>query len=90
MGIFRRLLGINELERRIERLERKVSALEGKKGEIEDELLELLSKPMTTRQLAKMTGKSRAYISLVLNRLEREGRIREVGRKKRQVLYQRV
>jgi len=56
----------------------------------EREILKALKGRMTTSQIAKKLGKSRSWISLLLNKLEREGKVKEAGKKGKAVLYEKI
>ena len=100
MCLIRRWLGIEELERRFAALESEVKKLAGPKAPgpemripsrgLDERILGLLASPKTTRQLADELGMSRTWISLALNELERGKKVKEVGKRGRAILYQRV
>ncbi len=52
------------------------------------EILKALVGQMTTRQVAKKIGKSRSWVSLLINRLEKEGKVVEAEKKGKKVLYE--
>jgi len=95
------ILGINRLERRmskrLRRIEERLLVLENHRSKPETvakdvkKILDALSsKDMTTSELAKELGKHRSWISLLLNRLERDGKVKEVGKKGRAIVYSRI
>ncbi|MGM5483045.1 MAG: hypothetical protein ACQESF_06275 [Nanobdellota archaeon] len=55
-----------------------------------NDILKALKKPMTTTDLAEKLDKHRSWISLLLNRLEREGKVVEARRKGREIVYAKV
>jgi len=82
------------LEKRIIRLEKlskrrfktKVETIK----ENEREVLGVLKGKMTTTEIAKKLKASRTWVSLLLNKLEREKKVKEVGKKGRSVLYEKL
>jgi|TARA_B100001964_G_C13872937_1_gene439544 uncharacterized membrane protein len=96
--LFKKLLGISDLEARISELSQKVDNLEkvvkskrvAKKEtwvEEKKEVLKALTGRMTTNQLAKKLGQSRSWTSTVLNKLQREGKVVEAEKRGKKVLY---
>jgi len=53
-------------------------------------LLLALDTPQTTKQLAERLDLSRSYTSTLLNRLEKTKKVKESGRRGREVVYKRV
>ncbi|MBN2250720.1 MAG: hypothetical protein JW724_01425 [Candidatus Altiarchaeota archaeon] len=97
MALFDGLLGLRELKEKITGIESRIEALEALIEPDYDSLLEgeekvygFLEEPLTTQEVALRTGKSRSWASLILNRLERTGTVREAGRKGKELLYERV
>jgi len=95
--MFRRILGISKLEKRIARLEKAVSDLQKKHSPKKEtiakdmrRILKALDKDMTTRELASLLNKHRSWISLLLNKLEREGRVIEVDKRGREIVYTKI
>jgi|TARA_B100001971_G_C18235318_1_gene566720 DNA-binding transcriptional ArsR family regulator len=97
MKLLKSLLGIEELEKRMSNVENKIKKLEklhiARIEIIEDEgrkILGVLTKPLTTSQIAKKLGKSRSWVSSLVNKLERENKVKEAGKKGRSVLYKKA
>ena len=91
MGILDGLVGIKELEKRVTEIERRLDRLEERHlteaDKDKERVLELLDDPKTTNELAKILGKKRSWVSKILNELERENRVKELGKKDRKDLY---
>jgi len=97
MGIFDGLLGIEEMKTRMDDLESRMETIETfvepdikRLEESEEEVLQVLNEKMTTREMASKLQQSRSFTSLLLNRLERKGKVREAGRSGRELLYERI
>jgi len=97
MGIFDGILGLEEMRTRMENLESRMESIETfiepdihRLEESEEEVFQALEKQMTTEEVASKLGKSRSMASLILNRLEKKGRVIETGRKGREILYKRI
>lgn len=97
MGFLDSLLNVGELKAKIDELESRIAVLESvvspdvdKLEQRESMVLDVLTEPMSTEEVASAVYKSRSWASLVLNRLERNGKVREAGRRGRQLLYERV
>jgi len=97
MVSFKKLLGIDALEKRVDKNERLLKQiLDRMEGdEVADEviaarILEILEKPLTTDEIAGLIGKSRERTSFILNRLEDEKKVKEHRKKGRKLLYVRV
>jgi len=94
MGILDSLVGIRKLEERVTKLERRVDILEKaclpKSERNKLQVIELLDEPKTTDEVAKMLGITRSWASKILNELEREGRVKELGKREKKDLYVRV
>lgn len=99
MRFLKSLLGIdeleNKLEKRIDSIETKIKKLEklhlARVEVIEKEerkILNVLTKPLTTSQIAKKLGKSRSWVSSLINNLEREGKVVETKKIGKKILYQ--
>ncbi len=92
--IIKKVLGIEDLEQKVSRLSEDMEELKAKIKETtrdeQAELLDALEGRMTTSEIAEIVGKSRSWTSFLLNKLERTGRIREAGKKGREVLYERA
>jgi len=57
----------------------------------EEQILSLLEKPMSTQEIAKSFDRSRSWASKILNKLEREGKVKELKRGERKpILYAQV
>lgn len=96
MGIFDGILGLEEMRTRMENLESRMESIETflepdihRLEESEQEVFQALEKQMTTEEVASKLGKSRSLASLLLNRLERKGRVREAGWRGKELLYER-
>ncbi len=88
---------IDENKEKIKSLEKEIKELKSlhpsgikKLNKYEQNVLKLLKKPMTTKEVAKKLKKSRSWTAFVLNQLEREGKVKENGKKGREVLYERM
>jgi len=97
MGIFDGILGLKKTEERLSRLEERLDAVEElleeehqASEEFRKEIIDLLSEPRTTSEIAEKLGRSRSWTSIILNLLEREGKVRESGKKGRELLYARI
>ena len=91
--MWKKFLGLVGVKR-FNKLKRKVDKLEDSENvesiSIEEkQILKVLNKKMTTSEIAKKLGKSRSRISSYLNGLEKKGKVKEVGKKCREVLYAR-
>jgi len=96
MGLFDGIFG-SKSDERFSSLEERVAALEELMDEeyetsekFRKEILDFLSEPKTTSEIAKKLNKSRSWTSYVLNRLEKKGKVREKGMRGREILYERV
>jgi len=96
MGLFDGIFG-SKTDDRLSELEERVAALEELMDEeyktsekFRKEILDFLSEPKTTSEIAEKLGKSRSWTSYVLNRLEKRGKVREKGMRGREILYERV
>lgn len=93
------------LELRLDRLEgsdkidniyRRLEALEKKKlrpetlSRYKKMVLDTMKGSVTTSQIAERLNWSRSWASTILNRLEKEGKVRESGKKGRELLYERT
>jgi len=97
MGIFDGILGLEEVKTRLNNLESRVESMEAflepdihRLEESEQEVFQALEKQMTTEEVASKLGKSRSLASLILNRLEKKGRVKEAGWRGRELLYESV
>jgi len=97
MGIFDGILGLEEVRTRLDNLESRVESIEvflepdiHRLEESEQEVFQALDKVMTTEEVASKIGKSRSLASLVLNRLEKKGKVRESRWRGKELLYERV
>jgi len=97
MGLFDGLLGLKRIEDRLSRMEERLGAVEElledeykPSEEFKKDILEFLSEPRTTAEIANRLGKSRGWTSIILNILEKKGRVKESGRRGRELLYERV
>jgi len=96
MGIFD-FLTDKGLEKRVKRLEEDVGTLKAMNmneytsfAKNRGQILAVLKEPMTTQEVATRMGLSRSRTSVILNQLEREGKLKEVGKRGREDLYARV
>jgi len=97
MGLFDGILGLEEMRAKMDNLESRVESIEvslepdiHRLEESEEEAFQALEGTMTTDELASKMDKSRSFTSLLLNRLERKGKVREVKWRGRELLYARV
>ncbi|MBU4266603.1 MAG: hypothetical protein L6243_05925 [Candidatus Altiarchaeales archaeon] len=97
MPILGDILGLSEIRDRLKRVEERLDSLESfVKPEIEhlekgeDKILAVLDKAKTTKEVASALGMSRSWTSMVLNLLEKKGRVREKEMRGREILYERV
>ena len=86
------MLGIGELNARIERLEDRVKALEESSQSTIDRdksrILDIVEKkPMTVIEVAQKLRRHRSWTYLLLNQLEREGKIKEEGEREGETVY---
>jgi len=96
MGLFDGIFG-SKTDDRLGKLEERVAALEELMDEeyktsekFRKEILDFLSEPRTTSEIAEKLDKSRSWTSYVLNRLEKTGKVREKGMRGREILYERI
>lgn len=92
MELIKSLLGIKQLEERILNLEKEINKnknIKEHKLESEDKIkiLLILKEPMTTMEIAKKLNKGRSWTSELLNRLERERKVKEIKKKGKTILY---
>jgi len=97
MGLFDSIFGSKNTEERLSQLEGRVEAIEDLLEEgyrppedLQKMVLDILTEPKTTLEIAEELGKSRSWTSYVLNRLEKKGRVREKEMRGREILYERV
>jgi len=81
---------LDDLESRVESMEAFLEPDIHRLEESEEEVFQALEKQMTTEEVASKLGKSRSLTSILLNRLEKKGKVREAGRRGRELLYERV
>ncbi|MBU4202169.1 MAG: hypothetical protein KKE96_04670 [Candidatus Altiarchaeota archaeon] len=91
------ILGLNEIRDRLKRVEERLDNMENfVKPEIEylekgeEKVLAVLDKAKTTKEVASALGMSRSWTSMVLNLLEKKGKVREKDMRGREILYERV
>ncbi len=91
------IFGLEKIKTRLDKLEKRVANIESlleeeytPTQETEDEILSLLQKPKTTDEIASLIKLSRSRTSFIINKLEKEGKAREVGKKGREILYKRT
>jgi len=88
------LLGIGKLEKEITLNKKKIKSLEKfhykKSNNEENEVLQVLKGKMTTREISKKLNKSRSRISFILNQLEKNKKVKESGKKGREILYEKI
>ena len=92
MELIKSLLGIKQLEERILNLEKEINKTKNiKEHKLESEdkikILLILKEPMTTMEIAKKLNKGRSWTSELLNRLERERKVKEIKKKGKTILY---
>ena len=86
------MFGINELNAKVEKLEDRIKALEeGSQNTIEKDkyrILDILGKkPMNVIEVAQKLRRHRSWTYLLLNQLEREGKIKQEGKKDGEIFY---
>ena len=96
MGLFDGIFG-SKTDDRLSSLEERVGTLEELMDEeyktsekFRKEILDFLSEPRTTSEIAEKLDKSRSWTSMVLNLLEKKGKVREKEMRGREILYERV
>ena len=91
------ILGLNDIRERLKRVEERLDTLENfikpeieylEKGE--EKVLAVLDKAKTTKEVASALEMSRSWTSMVLNLLEKKGKVREKEMRGREILYERV
>jgi len=92
MSFLSQMLGIEELNAKIERLEERVKALEeGSQSTINRDkarILDILEKkPLNTVEVAQKLRRHRSWTYLLLNQLEREGKVKEDGKREGETVY---
>lgn len=97
MGLFDGLFGSKGSDERLSRLEERVKAIEElieeehqDTKELQGKILDILSEPRTTVEIAEKLDKSRSWTSYILNQLEKKGKVREKGMRGREILYEKV
>lgn len=89
--LFRQESQLKKVENVLRDLQERVSKIEGTHPDVNEQdkkkILRELKQPMTTTQLAKKLNKHRSWISLLLNQLEKEGRVKEVRKRGREIVY---
>lgn len=81
---------LKEVEDRLDIMERLVEEEYQPVEKFRSKILEILSEPKTTGEIASELGRSRSWTSYVLNQMERRGYVKESGRRGRELLYARV
>jgi hypothetical protein len=83
MGFFDGILGLDEVNRRLQNVEERVAMLEDSYGESAKRdsirILNLLKSPMKEVEIASKVKKSKRWVSYILTRLEREGKVMKRG-----------
>jgi len=97
MALFGDILGLGEIRERLRGIEERLERIEIVIGpEIEslergeEKVLNALDKARTTDEVASEVGKSRSWASRVLNLLEKKGKVKESGRRGRELLYEKA
>ena len=97
MGILDGLFGSKGTEERLSRLEERVEVIEElleeenqPLEELQNKIMDILSEPRTTSEIATKLNKSRSWTSYILNRLEKTGKVREKELRGREILYERI
>jgi len=97
MSLFEDILGLGEVKKRLKSIEERLDRIEIVIGpEIEslergeEKVLNALDRARTTEEVASEIGKSRSLASRILNLLEKKGKVKESGRRGRELLYERV
>jgi len=84
MSIIESLSQIKELRRKLVELEYRTTALESlHENELkmdEERILELLVNPATVTEISETIDKHSVWVSLILNRLKRKGRVKKFGK----------
>jgi len=97
MPLFGDILGLNEIRERLKRVEERLDNMENfikpeieylEKGE--KKVLAVLDEAKTTKEVASALEMSRSWTSMVLNLLEKKGKVREKGMRGREILYERI
>ena len=96
MGLFDGIFG-SKTDDRLSNLEERVAALEELMDEeyktsekFREEIMDFLSEPRTTSEIASKLNKSRSWTSYVLNGLEKKDKVREKGMRGREILYEKI
>jgi len=98
------ILGITRLEKQFKRFGKRLDGIEERLSKLEEphkprpetytrdknEILNNMKKPMTTTEVAEKLDKHRSWISLLINKLEREGKVYEKKRRGREIVYWKV
>ena len=81
---------LDGLEKRMDRVESLLDEEYSAIRETEDKILELLSEPKTTDEMAATINLSRSRTSFLINKLEKEGRVKEEERVGKEILYVKI
>ena len=96
MGFFDGIFGskkderLDRLEKRMDRVESLLEEEYSTSRETKDNILELLSEPKTTDEIAATINLSRSRTSFLINKLEKEGKVKETENVGREILYVKV
>jgi len=81
---------LDRLEKRMDKVESLLEEEYSAGRETEDKILELLSEPKTTDEIAATINLSRSRTSFLINKLEKEGKVKEKERRGKEIVYVKV
>ena len=86
-----RLLGIDEVLGKLSHIETLFKREVEWMVRPEEQILSLLKKPLSTQEIARHFDRSRSWASRILNKMEKEGQVKELKREERKpILYAQV
>jgi len=81
---------LDRLEKRMDRVESLLEEEYSASRETEDKILGLLSEPKTTDEIAAAINLSRSRTSFLINKLEKEGKVKEKEKRGKEIVYVKV
>ncbi|MBU4267174.1 MAG: hypothetical protein L6243_01740 [Candidatus Altiarchaeales archaeon] len=81
---------LDGLEKRMDRVESLLDEEYSAIRETEDKILELLSEPKTTDEMAATINLGRSRTSFLINKLEKEGKVKEKEKRGKEIVYVKV
>jgi len=97
MGLFDGLFGSKKTDERLDLLERRMGRVESlleeeyaSAKETEKTILDLLREPKTTDEVAAAINLSRSRTSFLINKLEKEGKVKETEKTGKEIPYVKI